>query len=151
MTQIAASVRSSCIIHCLGFWVPSTGWYLQSWSLYGANPKVKCLNWWVILSCGPNSVAGILPWGVGLTTSDEASGVRPKGRDGQGTGLPLGFSQLSEAVHQGRQMENYMSWRSVPKAPWATQRNQAVLLLLISESSGFCCCGSHWWNQIFFF
>lgn len=134
-------------------------WYLHSWSLCGAYPKVKCLlsttaiwqaeliNWWVILSCGPNSVAGILPQGVGLTTSDEASGVSPKERDGQGPGLPLGFGQLSVAVPLGWQMENYVSQRGVPKAPWATRRNQAALLRLVPESSGFCRCRSHWWNQ----
>lgn len=109
--------------------------------------QAALINWWVIPSCGPNSAPGILPRGVGLTTSDEASGVRPKGRDGQGAGLPLGFSQRSEAVPPGWQMENYVSRRSVPKAPWATRRNQAALLRLIPESSGFCRCTSHWWNQ----
>lgn len=36
--------------------------------------------------------------GVGLTTSDEASGVRLKGRDGQGAGLPHG---LEPALRSG--------------------------------------------------
>lgn len=119
---------------------------------YSRRWQAVLINWWVILSCGPNSSTGILPQGVGMTTSDEASGVRPKRRDdGQCAGLSLGFRKLSEEVPPEWQMENYVSRRSIPKAPWATRRNQTALFRLIPESSGFCRCSSHFWNQNFVF
>lgn len=94
-----------------GFQCLYSGCYLHSWSLCGANPKVKCLlstaavgneRWWIaglfqaavptvqLASCHEGGWPDNLRWGL--------RGETEGGGTSQGAGLPLGFSQLSIAA-----------------------------------------------------